>query len=409
MKSSLLYKKQSYYAFIMIIIGYSIHILRYVLFLSTTSLINYDHERHIIYYNEQQQNNNNITTSSISSIQKPNIIIPRLLIVQYTGISRNNDNNHNNNIQNYYDILLNLTSYINQVYCIKWKHDYMIFRGIHYLGIYQNESCGTRIDYIIQNGIRIQQHQQLSNLNDNTTIISNDCPYNYTDSRATYNKIYILETIINDKQYKGLYDRVLILDSDAMMYDFNRNIATSFIPLSSPSPPSSHEDDSNNNTTVQQSYDTILNNRNDMILVAHKTNQYDTNYTGSINIGVTLWNLQHPLIQVFVNKWKIKTLSRMRRYDSNNHNDDDQGPLQFILKSIPDSYRHHIILATYNELGYGRGTFIKHYIRSNFSTWNINNNNNTTSNNNTNDDIRLNKVRTAFNEICYNNSPICEY
>ncbi len=70
----------------------------------------------------------------------------------------------------------------------------------------------------------------------------------------------LLQKVPTDESYSH-YDKLLILDMDAMMYDFSRDIAH-LLPQ-------------------------------DKMLVAHKVVRGDSPVTANINIGVTLWNLQH--------------------------------------------------------------------------------------------------------------------
>jgi hypothetical protein len=185
-------------------------------------------------------------------------------------------------------------------------------------------------------------------------------------SRSTYNKVALLELALfnhttnivdddanihssnctvddGDKDWDEdpfhVYDRLLILDADAMMYDFSQNIAT-LLP----------EDD-------------------ELVLVAHKNHADDPEATGSINIGVSLWNLRNPYTPYIVQRWRQKCWDRIR----NQRNDDDQAPLQEIIKyDLDDKRREQVVLALSEEFRFGKGTFVKHFFRAPHQPNNIN-------------------------------------
>jgi hypothetical protein len=328
----------------------------------------------------------------------------RFLIIQYSGIMvRSFSSELNNTLPNqgelleYYESLLTLTSKANQAYAIKWGLDYILFRGIAFLGKHYNESCGIEMKQFVKNGLRIQEKSELlPSIFDEPTnsggmhAPGSACPYNFSQSRATYNKIVILQLLLHEETFRDKYDRVLIMDSDAMLYDFQRNIADYYVP----------EPDTEKIMTEAE-----FRNRSDYVLVAHKTNKSDSNNTGSINIGVTLWNLRHPVTPFVVQKWQMRSIARMKR---DNKSDDDQSPLQFILKEdIPIDRRERVVLGVSDEFGYGRGKFIKHFIRPNFSNW-ITQNTPFKSDKELNRE-RIMKIQNALDEVCKNHKPICDF
>ena len=230
----------------------------------------------------------------------------RLLIAQYSGGDS-------------YTALLNLTSPMNQAYANMWAYDYLLVTG-----------------FLIQT--------ELPNRN-------------ATESWATYNKVMLLERILlTEKERYQQYDKLLILDSDAMMYDFSRDIASLM---------------------------------EDEMLVAHKVSHNETrNYTTNINIGVTLWNLRHPEIIPIVKKWKQACLSWIR--NKARIHDNDQTPLHDILKeNFSERQLQELILAVTDELGYGKGQFVRHFIRSNGNDWN-----------NTGIERRRAKIQESIDEVC---------
>lgn len=336
-------------------------------------------------------------TDSIPEHSKNFEVSQRLLIAQYTGLDRYDSKVANvsdrENIQIFYTTLLNFTSKVNQAYAIQWKHDYLLFRGIPYLGEFQNESCGLQINLMIVNGERQQLLEQPNSSGAFRTDTNNNlaCNYNFSQSRATYNKIFILELLLSDPNFKGKYDRLLLLDSDAMIYDFSRDMAASFIPQ--------YKGDEQ----VMNTLASVV-KRKDYVFVAHKTNKTDVNNTGSINIGVTLWNLRHPITPYVVQKWKWRSLSRLRRFKD----DDDQSPLQHILKEdIPPERRQQVVLAVEGEFGYSRGRFVKHFIRPDFTTW-ITKDTETKNSSQLNNE-RLSKIQNALTEVCTKYHPICNF
>ena len=233
----------------------------------------------------------------------------RLLIAQYTG---GGDNNR-------YTALLNLTSPVNQLYAQTWGYQYELVTG-----------------YLIQ-----QDDELLAN------------EINFPESRSIYNKVILLERAVREKYY----DLLLLLDSDAMLFDFSRDIASLMM----------------NDTTM---------------LVAHKVHRADSNHTGNINNGVTLWNLRHPATSKVAQRWKEKCLIRIR--NQTHLRDDDQTPLQSILqKELTESQRRELILALSDQLGYGKGQFVKHFIRHDAKNWT-----------HTGLERRATKIRKAIQDIC---------
>ena len=223
-----------------------------------------------------------------------------------------------------YAALLNLTRPVNQAYAQMW-------------------GC----DFLLVSGLWIQ-----AELEPNTTSV-------VPESRATYNKVMLLHRVLTDPSYSH-YDKLLILDSDALIYDFSRDVA-SLLPA-------------------------------DRLFVAHKVNKSDTSSASNINIGVTLWNLRHPSALPLARRWKRACLERI--LNSPGLRDSDQSPLHYILKNIPSAARERMVLALPGELGYGGGTLIKHFMRPDANNWT---------------DLgmssRVAKIQTAVNEICERTFP----
>jgi hypothetical protein len=131
------------------------------------------------------------------------------------------------------------------------------------------------------------------------------------------------------------YDKLLILDSDALMYDFSRDIAT-LLP-------------------------------NDRMMLAHKVKRNESEEAWNINIGVTLWNLRHIATIPLCRAWKKACIHRIVKRPT--VRDSDQTPLQAIMKDIPEKDRRTMIFAIPDELGYSKGRFIRHFIRPDASNW----------------------------------------
>jgi hypothetical protein len=91
----------------------------------------------------------------------------------------------------------------------------------------------------------------------------------------------------------------------------------------------------------------------------------NSNRTWNVNIGVTLWNLHHPLTAPVVQAWKYKSQRRIWF----GQKDDDQKPLQTILRGISQSENDRPVLAMDREFGYMGGKFIRHFIRPSSKSW----------------------------------------
>jgi hypothetical protein len=229
-------------------------------------------------------------STKYNDITKDNLRNTSLLIVQYTG-------------GNTYSALLDLTQPINKEYAKMWGYDYQLFTGL-----------------------LIQKEVPISTSKNDTKKVP--------ESRATYNKVMILYNVLTNIQYQQ-YDKLLILDSDALMYDFSRDVAT-LIPDSS-------------------------------MMLAHKVKRNDTDTAWNINIGVTLWNLRHVATFPFCKAWKEACLNRIIKHPTSL--DSDQAPLQAVLKHIPEDKRRKMITSITDELGYGSGKFVRHFIRPDCSNW----------------------------------------
>jgi hypothetical protein len=162
------------------------------------------------------------TTTVMNTTSSTPIITPsknNLLISQYDS-----------GTDVYYGTLLNLTRRVNQAYAKRYQFDYVILHGIAFRT--------KPFDHTLRKPTAA--------------------------SRSTYNKI-----ILSQEAIVLQYDYVLILDSDAMMYDFTRDIST-LVP-------------------------------DDKLLLAHQV--MEEKWYWNINIGVIVFNLRHPMIHRVVFVW----------------------------------------------------------------------------------------------------------
>jgi hypothetical protein len=254
----------------------------------------------------------------------------KILIAQYDAGDGGGTGNHSS-----YAMLLNITSRINQLYAFQYQLDYVLLRGIVFRTFYESLA-------------------------------------QIPTSRATYNKIYIVQ-----KAIEWNYDYLLLLDSDAMIYDFNRDITQLLLPP--------HK-----------------------MIVAHQVGGHNNNNNNNqnkeyynINIGVTLWNIRHTMVRTIVRRWKMLCYLRIIfQLD-----DNDQNPLQNIFRyfvtfgrslSSTNEYLHtNIIEENHNDFAYRGGTFVKHFIRYNSKTWIQE------------DHHRIEEISKVANEICVRHEPMC--
>jgi hypothetical protein len=216
-----------------------------------------------------------------------------VLIAQYKGeVNVNNTS---------YSQLLNLTSPVNQAYADVWGFDYMVEAGYMILKELGNESTAMPI----------------------------------REATATYNKIMILEKVLTEAQFRQ-YDTLVLLDADALIYDFKTNVASALLPrdkmftaLQVGAPPGAEPE-------------------------AH-----------NVNIGVTLWNLRHRNITAFVEEWKRDSVALLRLGI-----DEDQAPLQMILYRMSPEQRNALVhRLNKDEISYSHAKIIKHFIRPDGTDW----------------------------------------
>ncbi len=206
--------------------------------------------------------------------------LPRVLIAQYDY----------GNFNNSYADIIKISSKVNKAYASKYNHDYLLARGVF------------------------------------IKVIGTNNP-NYSKGRvaagSTSNKVGILEYAFQHPTKK--WDYVLILDSDAMMYDFERDIA-------------------------------LIYNMTDEALIAHRVPREANSKTFNINAGVVLWNLRHEQTKRIVSDWD-KEIYRV----FTTRVGEDQAALHSVLRRIP--LKNRPIRAINNDFEYASGTVVKHFIR----------------------------------------------
>jgi hypothetical protein len=203
----------------------------------------------------------------------------RLLIGLYSGYDK-------------YAEMLEMTAPINKAYARKWNQDLVVLQGTAY-----------------------------------TRPIDKNCTP--PGRRVTLNKIALL---LRALERKDQYDQFLLLDTDALMYDFETDVTTLL----------SDED----------------------MVAAERVKQKDGgNRTWNINAGVMLWNLHHPLSQKVIRAWKRVALRSVKEGNFQG----DQKPLQKVLKQ---GKLREQVSSLWEEFAYGHGTVVKHFIRVKTKDWN---------------------------------------
>jgi hypothetical protein len=206
----------------------------------------------------------------------------RLLIAQYSGFGN-------------YGQMLDLVAPVNQAYAKLWGHDFLVLQG-------------TALEFF---GI---------------SKICND------ETRSTFNKIPLLQLAL---QHSADYDQVLILDTDAMIVNFDLDVTTLL-------------DHDNDNHHRHHPY----------LVAAHRVWKHDWHNTWDINAGVTLWNLHHPMAQSVADTWQHLSQHHPRQVLRQN---DDQ---YFLQKTLMDlGFWNRAVHSLRDQFHYYEATVIKHFKR----------------------------------------------
>jgi hypothetical protein len=232
----------------------------------------------------------------------------------------------------YYGTLLNYTSRVNKAYAKRYQCDYVILHGIAF--------------HTILDGM-------------NTPFLRKHNKKQPPASRAAYNKIILLQQAIARQ-----YDYLVILDSDAIIYDFTRDLST-LVP-------------------------------HDKLLFAHQVKE-DDQYYWNINNGVIVFNLRHPMIHRVVILWDVLC----RLFVLFNVYTNDQKPLQWILKVMG---AQQLVEMNRIDFAYDNGMLVKHYLRSNSFSWTTTD----TKGNHTFPDERTHNIQRVSDEVCQRYTPICD-
>jgi hypothetical protein len=233
----------------------------------------------------------------------------RLLIGLYSGFG-------------VYSTLLAKTAHVNRAYARHWNHDVVLVQGA---------------------ALRVKE-------------LDGDCEP--PPHRATYDKIPLLQYAI---EHKDKYDQLLILDTDALVYEMDFDVTT-LLPKA-------------------------------RMMAAQKVHPTDNHQTWDVNAGVTLWDLHHPRIQELAKEWLKHSKNGM---ENNYHPSNDQYHLHYTLKE--GNYMDDIF-ALDEEFNYGHGTIVKHFIRKpQHKQWGeaaiLDN--------------RENRIEIAIDHICKEHKQICE-
>jgi hypothetical protein len=237
--------------------------------------------------NNHNTNNNNATGGGLRpprwdwryySKNKNNLASPRVLLAQYSAFGT-------------YAKLLELTAPLNKAYAKQFHYDYVALQG-------------------------------------STLQLPRDAWYPPPEERSRFNKIALLQTAVA----RG-YDRVLLLDADAMVYDFSKDIVTEYLPQ-----------------------------KNDYLLAAHRVEESDGRHAWNINNGVTVWNLRHPNAVEVMDGWEerarlfLQTNPTTRSYMLRG----DQSFLHGVLKR---GNLRNVVYSYSQEFQYRNATVVKHFIR----------------------------------------------
>jgi hypothetical protein len=245
-------------------------------------------------FQQSNQSNNQATTSN--KLNEKSCIKPRPVSWEWNRYSKNTTNTTGNNKRlliglfsgfDKYARILELTAPINKAYASEWNHDLVVLQGTAYI----------------------------------LPIDGNCTP---PGRRVTLNKIMLLRMALRKRDR---YDQLLLLDTDAMMYDMTRDVTTLLPP----------GDDN-------------------IMLTAERVKLADPLATWNINAGVMLWNLHHPLTTAVCSDWD----KHVTRDINKNNFHGDQYPLQKLLQKRDLRSKVHSVI---EEFAYGHGTVVKHFIR----------------------------------------------
>lgn len=223
-----------------------------------------------------------VATTTTHAVTAANVVkqpIRRMLIVQSAGFGT-------------YAQLLDLTTPLNKAYARKWGQDLVVVQGsLVWLAQERRTNCTP------------------------------------PEHRSTHNKMQFLKWGVS--MLKDRYDYLLILDADAMIYDFDKDISDLMPPTN-----------------------LMAANR----VVAKKG--VKKRATWKINAGVTLWNLHHPLTAAVADGWQKAAIGFM---NGRNNNQGDQLFLYHVLRN--NASMSDQVYSVGKEFNYNKATVIKHIKR----------------------------------------------
>jgi hypothetical protein len=143
-------------------------------------------------------------TAMAESSELPTTTPNNVLIAQYSSCMDNDS----------YSTLLNATSPVNQAYARHWGHDYMLLKGAPNF-----DKTNTNMSYslirLVANGTQVHDEFGPSCVSYHPTTGRNTSKP--SSSRSTYNKVALLSLVMGHPLFRNHFDRLLILDADAMM------------------------------------------------------------------------------------------------------------------------------------------------------------------------------------------------
>ena len=220
---------------------------------------------------QQQQADNTTNTASndntTTNNNNKNKRRRNMLLAQATGVDKG------------YVRMLDITSVVNRAYARKFGYDYVSMMGM---------------------------------------VLGGKEPWH-----ATFGKVEVLHQAL---RMRPRYDGILILDTDAIMVDFEVDIAD----------------------LVEDQY----------ALVAQYVHPGEHEW--NLNVGVSLWNLHHPMTAWLSERWRNLSLETLQ----SDTPDDDQWLLQLTLRDDINETVRNATISTVNRIfDYRYGTVVKHFIR----------------------------------------------
>jgi len=311
---------------------------------------------------ETNQTSSFSSSSGYGMVEEINTPRRRLLIAQYSG-------------KGSYLQMLKEVEPINRAYARKWGHDYVTLVGtaLKFPGfLYDDSDNRDRAD---------RTHCSHYSATDTT---DKNKSY-YYESQSTFNKIALLFRALEESPQK--YDQLLILDTDTMIVDLDYDITSLLLSKVSPSRSNGinkgrKDEPSENNTPFHPNKNVHTKDNDGPFLVAHRVDSYFIS-NWNINAGITLWNLQHEMVQIVAKDWLKSSLSHPVDVLLKN---DDQYFLQLSLKKAINTVGFdcswwevlsvlpfvsnycefeagHGINSILNEFNYYDATVIKHFKR----------------------------------------------